>query len=888
MLVLTRLRTLLRNLFWKQQVEQDLGEELTSHLELLTDQKIKEGMNPVEAARAARIELGGVEQVKERVRASRAGLWLDAFLHDLHFGLRMLRKNPGFTAVAVVTLALGIGANTAVFSIVNAVLLRSLPFRNPDELVAIYETHPSIPEIGVATADLSDWEAQARSFEGLAAYGFVGYEHLALTVNSQPEEIRGAIASHDLFPLLGIAPALGRNFLPVEDEQDRGQVAILSGELWKTHFSADPKVLGQSVTLNGKAYTIVGVLPPAVRFPQDVDVWVPLGNLDEGNRTNRFYHPLFVIGRLRPGTTLAAARTEMTGLALQFARAYPQTNHDIGVKLEPIQEKYIGGLATALFVLWGAVALVLLIACANVASLLLARATNREDEMAVRRALGASYARLICQGLTESVLLGGIGGFLGLIVAWATTPLLSSWLLGVMDVPILRLHQIRIDPHVLAVTAGVSVLSGLLFGIVPALGASRDDADSMLQSSTRSSPSRHHSAANRVAIAGEVALAVVILTGAGLLIRSLQRLSATSPGLRPDHILTLRISLPKNEYDSAGDSRNSDPTGDFYQRLLPRLLALPGVEGAATIDQTLFGNNASYTRFLVDGAPPVRPGDYPTARFRNVSPGYFQTMGIALLGGRGLEPADLRRTPNPAVVNRTLVKQFFPGQDPVGQKLIVGISTGRLTEIPIVGVVSDVRDISIDSPAPAEMYFAGFTLDSTLVVRSTVDSTSLSDEVSRAVLTEDPSQPIYEVRTADQLLDDSMSKQRLSATLLGLFSLLALVLAASGIYGLTSYTVAGRTREIGLRIALGAERGDILQLVLRQEMLAAAIGAVAGVAASLLTARLLASLLYGVSAYDPATYAAVLFALVCAALLACYLPARRATRVDPMVALRHE
>jgi predicted permease len=876
------IKSFIRRLVHALQIEKELDEEVHSHLELLTDQNVKEGMDSEEARRAAQIELGGVEQVKEEVRAVRAGAWVDTLLQDIHFALRMLRKNPGFTVVAVITLALGIGANTAIFSIVDAVLLRSLPFRDGDRLVAISETHPSMPEMGASVADFGDWQKESHSFEGLAAYNPTSLAHATLTVHGDSQEVHGAIVSHDLFPLLGIAPAMGRNFIPQEDELDRGPVAILSGEIWKTRFAADPNILGQSLILDDKAYAIIGVLPPGIRFPQDVDVWVPLGNLDKDDRTMRFYHPLFVIGRLNTGIGVSRADAELVGIAARLASTYPQTNHDFSVKVEPLLEKYVGGLRAALLVIWGSVGVVLLIACANIASLLLARATNRKGEMTLRSALGATRARLIRQGLTESILLSGFGGLLGLSLAWTGVRLFAKWLLQISDAAVLQLHEIRIDLRVLGVTAGISVLSGVLFGILPAISVSRGEVRSVIQSGGRTSPAARGRLAYRVAVAGEVMLAVVVLISAGLLVRSLQQLMATSPGFRVDHLLTMRTSLPNDKYSSP------QAIAEFYQRLLPKLNVLPGVESVGTIDQTPFIPNIGVTRFLVDGAVPVRPGDYPVANYRLVSPGYFQTMAIPLFRGRALEEKDLERPDPVLVINRTLADRFFPRQNPVGRKLLLGVATGKLIGISIVGVVGDVRDLSVDSPAPAEMYFAGFSQVSTLVVRSMVEPSSLAMAIRNAVLAVDSSQPTFEVQTGAQLVDYSIARQRFAATLLGLFSVLALLLAIGGIYGVTSYAVADRTREIGVRMALGARPGDVLRLIVRQEMLAATFGIVMGAAAALVATRLVSNLLYGVGTTDFVTYAGVCALIGGAALFACYIPARRAMNVDPLVALRYE
>ena len=880
--LIAKFRNWARDLFRVKQSERELDAELRFDFAQRMETNLRAGMSREEAELSARREFGSVDLAKEECRDSSSTRWLQDVWQDVRFGARMLRKNPGFTAVAVLTLALGIGANTAIFSVVDAVLLRSLPFRDAGRLVAISETHVALPELGASWADFADWRAQSHLLQELAAYNWTSIGNSTLVVNGGAQEIHAPIISHNLFSMLGIVPAMGRNFLPEEDKLGNGPVVILSGALWKNSFASDPNVLGRSVTLNQQTYTVVGVLPRDLAFPQGADIFLPLGNLTKDEFTNRFYHPLLTVGRLSDGASVSEARTEMEGIAARLANAYPQTNHGIGVNVEPLLNKYVGGLRSALLVLWAAVGLVLLIACANVASLLHARSTSREAEMELRHALGANRARLIRQGLTESIVLAGFGGLLGLSIAWAGLQLLSKWLAQMLDTPILELHPIHIDPRILIATFCISIFSGILFGIFPAIRGSRNNANGVLRSGQRSSPSSRRKFAHRAAVATEVAIAVVVLIGAGLLVRSLQQLVETSPGFRADHLLTARIALPNSKYNTP------ETVAGFHQQLLAKLQALPGVEGAAEVNRTPLVPNTGVTRFLVEGAPPRRPGDYPVANFRQVTPDYFKTMKIPLVKGRVFEDRDMTSTTEVLLINRTLAEQFFPGQDAVGQKLLMGVATGQPTPVPIVGVVADMRDISIDSPAPAEIYFPGFTRVSTLVVRSTSDPTSMIATVRDVVFAVDPSQPIFEVQTAAQLVDHSIARQRFAATLLGLFSLLALILAAGGIYGVTSYAVAARTREIGVRMALGAQPRDVLQMILRQEMLGAGIGIAIGSVCALAATKLLSSMLYQVAPTDPTTYAGVCLVLAGAAFLACYIPARRAMRVDPMIALRFE
>ncbi len=815
-----------------------------------------------------------------------SGSFLDSLFHDIRHGARTLRQHLTFSIIAVSTLALGIGANTAIFSILNAALLRSLPFRDPAQLLVISETHVRAPEIGASVPDYNDWRDQSKFFAGFGAYVSAAKFTPALTGHGDPLQITGAIVTHDLFPVLGIAPSFGRNFTAEEDQDGKGSVVILSGELWKSYFGADPGVLGRTIDLDGQPFTVVGIFPPGVRFPQFADVFVPLGNLPGGapERTTRVHHPLFAVARMKPGVTQARATAELSAIAEHLQQQFPDTNHGFGVKVEPLQEKYLGGLRRTLIVLWAAVGLVLLIACANVASLLLAQASRRESEIAVRTTLGASPARILRQLLTENMVLSLGGGLLGIALAWICLPPLAQWIPRFFDAPVLQLHEIQLDLRVLLGAVALTFISGILFGVLPAWHASHQAPVTSLRSAGRT-PGGASRRAQHILVAAEVTLAVIVLSAAGLLARTVRQLMNTSPGFRADNLVTMRISLPLSKY--------TDPNGNdivnFYTRLFTRLKSMPGIENAGSIDQTPLVSNYQMTRFLVEGQPATRPGEFPVAHMRLISPAYFQTMAIPLIHGREFDGADVTRTDNGVLlINETLAKQYFPSQDAVGHNLMLGVMTRKPTPIPIIGVVGDTRDLSIDSPAPAEMYFAGFNSTGTLVVRSTADPDQIALMVRNAVQEIDPSQPIYQVKTSEQLIGDSMSRQKFSAALLCVFSLLALLLAAGGIYGVTSYVVSQRTQEVGLRMALGAQPGDVTRFILSQEMLAPALGLLLGLAGAFASDRLLSSLLYGVSASDLLTHFGVAALLGVVAVTACYVPTRAALRIDPMTALRHE
>ncbi len=804
-------------------------------------------------------------------------------LDDVRYGFRMIRKNPWTTAVAVLSLALGIGANVAIFSVVNTLLLRPLPFQDPDRLVTIDETHPEIPRLEASVPDFQDFRDQSRSFSGMAAYSFNGYKKFVLSGGGEPEQLEGTLASQNLFPLLGVGPALGRNFLPEEDKPGQARVAILSDSLWRRRFSSDQNILGKAIQLNGESFTVVGVMGRGNQFPVGSDIWIPLSNLSDTDMTSRTFHPVSVIARLKPGVTEQEARTEVETIAQRLRQSYPATNKTLGVALAPLPEQFVGDMRTALWVLLGAIGLVLLIACANVADILLARAAARRKEVAIRAALGASRARLVGLFLTESLLLSFLGGGLGLLLAVWTVPALRALLPAVIESQSPGIGLVGLDLRVFGFTLLVACLTGLLFGLPPALQSSKTVLNEALKSEGRASMGTVRRKARHLLVISEVALAVVVLVGAGLLIKTFRHLLEVDPGFRADHLLTVRLSLPGSKYSQP------EQVNDFYQRLMAKVAALPGVKDVATSNATPFTPTHAQSRFAVEGAPAPEAGRYPVAQLRGVSPGYFELMGIPLRRGRLLTDADLADTKNfYFVVNETMARQYFPGQDPVGRNILMNVLSKNPTPVRIVGVVADVRDLGLDASPQPELYYTGFNNEATLFVRTEQEPLGLAASLRHEVLEIDAGQPIYQARSMDELVSASLARRQFSAMLFGLFSLLALVLAAVGIYGVVAYTVTRRTREIGLRMALGAQTGDILRLVLGQGLKPVLIGVALGTACALGLTRVLSSMLYGVSATDPTAFVSVCALLVFVALLAAYIPARRAVRIDPRVALRDE
>ncbi|MFL6208617.1 MAG: ADOP family duplicated permease [Pyrinomonadaceae bacterium] len=876
--------------------EAEIVEELSQHLEDHYEASHRGGATKEEAYQAALLELTESDLLAQELRgvertvraepvvlgARRRGNVFGDIWQDLRYGLRMLVKTPGFTAVAVIALALGIGANSAIFSVVNTVLLRPLPYKDPERLMMVFEDNSrhGYPRDTPAPANYIDWRDQNQVFTGMAA---IAEQDFSLTGAGEPERLDGRLVSASLFPLLGVEPRLGRAFLPEEDSPGGSRAVILSYGLWQRRFGADKSIIGKSLTLNGNSHTVVGVMPPDFQFPaREVQLWVPIAFTSQ-EAARRGSHYLDVVARLKSGVTVQQAQTEMTTIAARLQQQYPEQNTGVGAVVVPLHEQLVGDIKPALLVLLGAVAFVLLVACANVANLLLARAAARQKEIAVRVALGASRLRLLRQFLTESLLLAGLGGLVGLLLSLWGVHLLKAFI----PENISQAKAITVDARVLIFTLAVSLLTGLIFGLAPATQASNFNLNETLKEGGRDSAtgSRGHRIRALLVVA-EVAVALVLLIGAGLLINSFLRLHNVDPGFRADHLLTMQIALPKQKYP------DQTHRSVFYDELLRRVEALPGVQSAGvTTNLPLYpqGNSIGIT---IEGRPAPAPGQELIVATRVVSPHYFQTMGIQLLRGRGFSEQDKADAPGAVVISETMARRFWPGEDPTGKRICPGRPESPEDWMTIVGVVRDVRQFGLAAELKPQMYLsyaqAGFFAPRDLVVKTSVDPLGLAATVRANVWAVDKEQPVSDIRTMEEILSESVARQRFSTLLLGAFAALALVLAAVGLYGVMSYSVAQRTHEIGVRMALGAQTRDVLKLVVGQGLKLVLVGVLIGLAAAFVLTRVMASLLFGVSATDPVTFITISLVLLSVAVLASYIPARRATKVDPLIALRYE
>jgi putative ABC transport system permease protein len=872
----------IRSLFVGRRLDRRLDDELRVHFEMLVEQNRQRGMTPEAARGAARQQLGGADQIKESVHDQRAFSFLESIFGDLRYGLRVLSKSPGFTTVAIGTLALGIGANTAIFSVVNGVLLRPLPYPRPARLVFLSEWSSQVPGMSISMADFEDWRSMNSVFESMAPYQ---PDSATLTGHGVPEELQIRRITADLFPTLGVKTILGRALTPEDDEVGAPPVVLLSDTLWSTKFGRDRNVVGKPMILDGEPFTVVGVLPSS-QFHESwhsCDAFTSLWRLRDtiGGPARRDQHPgIYAYARLKPGVTIEQARAQMISIAARLANQY-KTNYGISASVEPLLGTIVEDVRPSLLVLMVAVGFVLLIGCANIANLLMARSTGRRREMAIRKALGAGRWRLARQLLTESILLALAGGAFGLLIAWWAT----QGLAGIASGALPRAREVTVDGPVLAFALGLSLLTGMFFGVFPALQASCPEVtDTLKESTAGSGTSESRKRVRDVLVVGELAISLVLLVGAGLTLKSLFHVLRAAPGFDPRGVLTARLALPDTKY------KNDDQRRQFIAQLDDRLAAIPGVQSAGFKNPLLGGWQSS---FLVEGQPMPKAGGFPSAEFSRVSPGALPAMGADLLRGRFFTQGDNEKTPFVCMVDDSFARRFWPGQNPVGRHIFLDQPKPGQAPVPttVIGVIRQIKNYGVDHPVLVEV-FVPFAQrpgsGGTLMIRSTEDAAALGPAVRAAVESLDQDLPVYNVRTLASFVAENVAPRRLTVILLSLFAGLAFVLAAVGVYGVISYSVTQRHHEIGIRIALGASPRDVLRLVVGRGFRLVAAGVVLGAAAAFAVTHLLASRLFGVRSSDPLTFLAAGALLALSALAASYIPARRAMKVDPMVALRYE
>jgi predicted permease len=879
----------LKQLFPRGRQFDELSEEIREHLDEKVEELVAAGMSRDEASHAARREFGNVTLVEEEGRKVWRWLSFEHFFTDVRYALRTLRRNPGFTLIVVLTLALGIGANTALFSVIDVVLLRPLPFQDPGRLVAVSAVDLRDAHHGgeISYPAFLDWRAGSHSFEGMSIWNVTD---MTYTGGNEAESVPSAVVSANLFSLLGVSPLLGRSFVESEDRLSGELPVMLSHEFWQSHFGGDPSVLRRALTLDGQTYNVIGVMPPGFQFPvqsRRVEMWTTIARDRQGRSAmaaQRGVSYLYVIARLNPGTEIPQAQADLNLVQDRLNQQYPE-NRPRGVRMRPASEAIAGAIRPVLLLLWGAVGFVLLIACANVASLLLARATVRQREFAVRSALGATRWMIARQLLTESLTLAMAGGVVGLVAAhWATKALVAMVPQGLA-----RTGDITIDWRVLAFTFLVAATTGVMFGLAPAVQVSLSGSSTAQREGARgTSFGPVGMRLRRSLVAAQVVIAFVLLIGAGLLLRSFERLRHVDPGFRADHVLTFLLEVPSQQH--AGAKRP-----EFVRGLLQSARALPGVKSASAIfGLPLAPDQNAFTTLEVEGHP-VPNSQLPRAAFRIIESNYFDCMAIRLLQGRTFTPRDEQGGPPLAIVNETFARQNFNGETPVGRRIRPNISFGVNDNAPmreIVGVIGDVKSGSIGAEAVPEVYApetpSDFIGQMTIVMRTEGDPNALLPAMRSLVGSMDKQLPIRDVKTLEEYVSGSISEPRFEALLMSTFAALAFVLTAIGVYGVISYTVAQRTREIGIRIALGARQTTISQMVMREGVLLTLVGVSAGLAASLFAVHLIRGLLYGIAATDPVTFLVVPLLLLGLALLASYVPARRAMRVDPMAALRQD
>jgi predicted permease len=894
MMPLRRLTMRLRAVFAKRRANRELDEELRAHYEMLVEENVRQGMPLSEARRLARLGLGGAEQIKESVQDHRGLPHLDSLWQDIRYGARMLRKSPGFTAVAVLTLSLGIGANSALFSVVNGVLLNPLPYPHPDELITLHESKPNFLTGSISYPNFLDWQKENQSLSAMAVSRPASFN---LTNLGDAEQVSAQFVTPDFFPILGVKPLAGRLFVAADDVAGADPVALISEGFWQRKFGGAPGAMGRLLTLDGRGFAIVGVLPGNFDLALDAftpsDIYVPVvdwkNNLLFDRGAGLGFHG---IGRLKPGVSIGQATADFARITRNLAAAYPEVNKDVGATLVPFKERLVGGVKTSLLVLFCAVGFVLLIACVNIANLLLARSSARSHEFAVRSALGAGKARLIRQLLTESVLLGLVGGALGLLIAtWGTRAALAA-----LPDAIPRSGEVGLDGRVLAFTAAIAILAGLLFGLIPSWRLARTDLQGKLKEGDRgSSVSRHLTHA--ALVVAEVALALVLLVGSGLMLRSLVRLWSADPGFDSRNVTTFGLSLPPSMLKASPEAIRAS-----FRQVDAAIASLPGVQSVSLSWGAFPMDGDDEWLFWMEGQPkPTTRSEMKWTLEYVVEPGYLSVMRIPLRSGRFFSPQDDEHSPLVVLIDDVFARQYFEGQNPVGRHLF--LETGDAApEAEIIGVVSHVKQwgLAADDTEPlrAQLYFPFMQLPDVVmalaptgmrvVVRTSTPSASSFDSIHKALQQMNSEIVVYQPSTMDQLMAASISTRRFSFILLGSFALLALLLASIGIYGVISFLVGLQQREIGIRLALGAQRSDILRLILGNAAKMAMLGTAIGLLASWGATRWIAKMLFGVSATDALTFALVAAILMLVALAASYLPARRAMRVDPMVALRYE
>jgi predicted permease len=888
--LLIRIRCAIQALFHRARIDGEMEEELRAHIQNRADDLERGGLGRREALRRARLEFGGYQKFKEESREAMGTHFFETLAQDVRYAIRTLRKAPGFAAVAIFTLALGIGANTTLFSVVNGVLLKALPYPNPNELFSLYWRTEQDAKSAFSFPDFLDYQKQNRAFASMAAYYF--QDHSLLGAGT-PELLRGAMVSADFFPLLGIKPLLGRAFRSDEDKPGGPPVVVIGERLWKQKFNSSPNVLGTTINLDGEIYTIVGVVPSDLSFfdPLSIDMLAPIGQWNDASfRDRRVHLGTFAVARLRPGVSFTQARADMDSVAENLANAYPEIDKNVGVTIVPLKEDIVGDVRRILLVLLGAVGFVLLIACANVANLFLVRFGARRPEFAVRCALGAGSARIIRQLLTESVLLGLASGILGLAMAkWGTKAILAT-VPGVLP----RAVDIRVDAHVLIFTLTASVLTGILFGLAPAIRAFGPDLSKGLKEGGRSSSNAARLRVHGIFVVAELAISIVLLTGAGLMLRSFAEIWRVNPGFNSHHVLNFDLSFSASKRASIPATRRA------FREFTADVESVPGIEAASGLGGSLPTTGTSTMPFWIDGrTKPLSETEMNIATWYAVQPDYLKTLQISLIRGRFISREDNKRSPSVVVIDETFARQYFPDQDPIGKRIHTELMGPLLSEI--IGVVghtkqSGLGEAEIQNREP-QFYFA---LDQIpdhamplftglgMIVRTSGDPIAYIPSIRAASEKFDDGQIIADFQPLDKLVSESVATQRFVMILLAAFALVALLLSAVGVYGVISYLVGQRTHEIGLRMALGAQRADIVNMILLHVVRFAFLGIALGLAGSFSLMRLLRNYLFGVSTNDPLTLGAVTMLLTAVALAACYLPARRAMCVDPMVALRYE